>query len=171
MRSASGAHVPKESNIYDLVEREAARSGIPRMELWRSLANALVEKTLPASKLPVPPDWLVGFKASVDRYNDPNSGVVRILKQIVVRTKDFKKWRQRGLAPGKRGPRQNTTGYQASDRKLFPCMRKLIKNGDARSPYSAALLLANDIRGRNSSPESKAKRVSKLYRRENPDTR
>jgi hypothetical protein len=162
--------VPKESNIYDLVEREAARSGVPRMELWQSVAKGLVEKTLPASNLPALPGWLIGFRASVDRYNDPNSGVARILKQIVVRTSDFKKWRQHELSPRRRGPRQHTTGYETSDRKLFPRIKELISSGKARSPHSAALMLSDDIAGGGTS-ESKAKRLSARYRKEHPDIR
>jgi hypothetical protein len=164
--------VPKENNIYDLVERQAARSGIPRIQLWQSVAKALVEKRLVPSKLPnlsVPfNDWLIGFKASVDRYNDPNSGVVRILKQIVVRTSDFEKWRKWELSPGRRGPRQKTTGYEASDRKLFPRVKKLISSGEARSAHGAARIIADKISGPGT-PESRAKRLSARYREENLD--
>ena len=164
MRSASGAHVPKESNIYDLVEREAARSGVPRIELWQLVAKALVEGRLPASSDVVQLNkWLGGFKAAIDRYNEPNSGVVRILKQIFVHPSDFKKWRQREVASRPRGPRPNTTGYEAHDRKLFRRMRTLINNGRAGSPHGAARMLADKIKGPGTA-ESKAKRLSARYR-------
>jgi hypothetical protein len=167
--------VPKEINLYDLVEREAARSGVPRMALWQSVAKALVERDLPVSSNVVSLNWLAGFKAAVDRYNEPNSGVIRHLKQIFVRAFDFKKWRQHGFPSRTRGPRQNTTGYQTHDRKLFRRINELRNSGKARSPYDAALQLAkaNEVAplGATTSPESKAKRLSARYRKENPATR
>jgi hypothetical protein len=163
--------VLKQSNIYDLVEREAVRSGVPRLELWQSVAKALVDGRLPASSDVVPlNNWLGGFKASVDRYNEPNAGTARHLTQIFVHPSDFKEWRRHEFASRARGPRQNTTGYQASDRKLFPRMKKLMATGQARSSFSAALMLADEIAPQKgtSTPESKAKRVSALFRKENP---
>jgi hypothetical protein len=64
-----------------------------------------------------------------------------------------------------RGPLRGTTGYQTQERKLFPRISKLLKRGEARSPYGAALTLSKEISGRGT-PESKAKRVSALYRKE-----
>ena len=161
--------MPKESNIYDLVEREAARSGIPRIELWQSVAKALVEGRLVLSEIPnlsIPfIDWLVGFKAAVDRHNDPNT-CARTLKQIVVRLSVFKRWRQRDASPGRRGPRRNTTGYQASDRELFPEIDKRIRTGKARSARDAALQLFKEKKISGNSPESAAKRVSSRFRKE-----
>ncbi len=60
-----------------------------------------------------------------------------------------------------------TTGYKASDRKLFPAMTKLIKSGNARSYHDAASMLVNQnkVAGR-AAPENKAKRLSTLYRQE-----
>src|SRR5262249_45882887 len=89
----------KTDNIYDLVERAAARDRIPRLQLWQETAKAITERKLPilnslseriagATKLA---DWLVYFRASVDRYNDLGQRV-RILKHITVRTADFERW-------------------------------------------------------------------------------
>jgi len=159
--------VPKESDIYDLVEREAARSGIPRIELWQSVAKGLVEKTLPVSSLPLlPAGWLVGFRASIDRYDDPNPGVVRILKLIFVRASDFKKWLRGGKRSAKRGPVRGVTGLQASDRKLFPEIAKRIKTRKARSARDAALQLFDERKVSGNSRESAAKRVSGRYLKE-----
>jgi hypothetical protein len=36
--------MPNEGNIYDLVERAAARQGVPRLELWQEVVAALIEK-------------------------------------------------------------------------------------------------------------------------------
>ena len=69
------------------------------------------------------------------------------------------------LKKPERGPVRGTTGYQASDRKLFPEITKLIENGEARSAGGAALMLKDKIAGPGS-PENKAKRVAALYRKE-----
>ena len=173
--------MPKQTNIYDLVERAAARAGIPRLELWQKVARALLSGALPAVNLAErihPPaattffDWLGGspisfggFRASVDRGNDPNS-VAHILRRIMVPDSEFQRW-LRTAAAQRRGPRRAQTGYQSSDRELFPCIEQLIKSGAAMSPYGAALKLVNEISG-TATETSKAKRASALYRRENP---
>jgi hypothetical protein len=64
-----------------------------------------------------------------------------------------------------RGPVRGTTGFRDKDRELFPQMAKLIKSGEVRSAYGAALKLVHKIAGQNTSHESKAKRVSALYRK------
>jgi len=69
--------------------------------------------------------------------------------------------RQRGPVPGK-------TGFRDQDRQLFAPMAELIKNGEARSPYGAALKLADKAAGPGS-PANKAKRVSALYRKEHAE--
>ena len=38
----------KEGNIYDLVERAAARRDVPRLELWESVLSALIGKKFSA---------------------------------------------------------------------------------------------------------------------------
>jgi hypothetical protein len=114
--------VPKQTNIYDLVERALARGiDIPRLELWQKVSRALLSGELPAANLAdrIHPtaaattffDWLGGspaslggFRASVDRFNDPNVGA-RILKRIMVRDSDFGKWFRR-TASARRGPRR-----------------------------------------------------------------
>jgi hypothetical protein len=59
--------MPKEINIFDAVERGAARHGIPRLQLWQDAAKALIEKSLPIAKVlePTTPadieSWLFGF--------------------------------------------------------------------------------------------------------------
>jgi len=69
------------------------------------------------------------------------------------------------LKKQERGPKRGETGFQASDRKLFSQISEKIKNGKARSPYGAALLLADQIAG-DGTPGSKARRISALYRKE-----
>src|SRR5215470_6781411 len=167
MRALAVAHIRKSSNIYDLVERAAARHGIPRLHLWQGVAKALTDRQLMtldsvSERLvggPTLAEWLVGFRFSVDRYNDPNNGGrARILKQILVYEVDFERWlRRANRLP--RGPRRGTTGFQDADRRLLPKMRKLIETGQARSPYSAGLLLVDRglIPG-NATRETKAKR-------------
>jgi hypothetical protein len=157
--------VPKEGNIYDLIEREAARSRIPRIELWQSVAKALVEKRLEALRLPVQFSWLVGFKAAVDRHNDPNI-CARILKHIIVRVSDFEKWLRGGKKSTKRGPVRGATGLQALDRKLFSQISKRIKTGKARSAHHAALQLFDEDKVSGNSRKSTAKRVSGRYLKE-----
>jgi hypothetical protein len=115
------------------------------------------------------PASLGGFRAAVDRFNDPNIGV-RILKRIIVRASDFERW-LRGAAPGRRGPRLSTTGFEAADRKSFRLISKLRRAGKAQSAYGAALMLARDGKlACEGSPESKAKRVSARYRKEHPES-
>jgi hypothetical protein len=161
----------KQNNIYDLVERAAARGRVPRLELWEKAALALVENKLAVInrfEQPFPERmhktyhaWLPEFAAAVRRGSDPND-FRHILKRIIV--SGFSKW-LRNEPGGPRGPQPGTTGWQAVDRKLFPKISKLIKAGRARSPYGAALLIADQIVGSNDE-KSKAKRVSGLYRNE-----
>jgi hypothetical protein len=165
-----------ESNIYDLVEKAAAKRGIPNVDLWQDVARALVEKTLKTTQddlsLPLDPrvpgisllSWLVGFRAAVDRYNDPRS-MAHILKNIFVPKPDFERWLRN--SHDRRGPRPGTTGYQEADRKLFDRMSRLLQSGEATSPYRAALLLdqTGKLKG-GGTPESRAKRVSSLFRKE-----
>ena len=92
----------KQSNIYDLVERAAARLATPRLELWQAAIKALIVGELRALNLEILIDpkvypamtfkvWLGGFRDSVDRYNDPNR-CVKILRRIIVLESDFKTW-------------------------------------------------------------------------------
>jgi hypothetical protein len=62
----------------------------------------------------------------------------------------------------RRGPEPGTTGYASQDQKLFPKIKSIIESGKARSPYGAAIILAEDIAG-SGDPASKAKRVSIRY--------
>ena len=174
--------MPKLTNIYDLVERAAARGGMPRLELWQKVARALLSGELPATNLAerIGPaaattffDWLGGspasvggFRAMVDRGNDPN-GVAHILRRIMVPDSEFQRW-LRAAAAERRGPRRGTTGYQWSDREQFPHIEKLMQSGAARSPYGAALQLYDQGKIKGNSRISAAKRVSALYRKENP---
>jgi hypothetical protein len=66
-----------------------------------------------------------------------------------------------------RGPARGTTGFQHSDRTLFPEMKSLIEAGKARSSHQAALMLAreNKVAGAGHQ-ESKAKRLATRYRQE-----
>jgi len=110
--------------------------------------------------------WLVCGQA----YADPRP-VVGFFKRIKVRNSDFEKWRRSEQRARRPGPARDTTGYQASDRKLFPEISRMIESGDARSAYGAALRIADKIAGRNSKPESRAIRLSALYRKELPESR
>jgi hypothetical protein len=173
--------VPRQantSNIYDLVEREAARRGIPRLELWQAAVRAILASELlvldlskrmnPKESASTWGDWFVGFCKSVDRFNDPN-GCARILRQVCTPTAHFEVWLrkwQRKVGSERRGPKRGTTGYQDVDRKLIPQMKRLLKTG-ARSPHEAAtkLVAAGKVVGAGS-PGSKAKRLVKLYYKE-----
>jgi hypothetical protein len=174
--------VPKKSNIYHLVERAAARPRIatPRMELWQLAAEALVKKELATSNssMVINPtvypkmtfgDWLIGFRAAVNRGNDP-SGFSHILKLIIVGSVDFEKWLRKaieGRGGSERGPETGTTGYQASDRKLFHSISRLIGTGQVRGAYGAAqrLIEAGKVAG-TGHPDNRAKRLSTLYLKE-----
>jgi hypothetical protein len=174
--------VPKEGNIYDLVEHAAARRSAPRLELWEVALRALTDKTLRPSNLdlaerpnPVASpsitygDWLNGIlHAVVSRRFDPNS-VAHIFRNIIVRYSDFESLLRKGNIGG-RGPKPGDTGLKSADRKLFPQLKRLIKRGKARSPYGAALTLADKIGGEGTR-ESRAKRASALYRKECPKSR
>jgi hypothetical protein len=163
----------KHDNLYDLVERAAARGRVPRLELWVEAARAVVENKLavinrfeqpfPGRSPKTYDDWLPEFVAAVRRGSDPND-FRHILKRIIVSISHFAKWLKNAQG-GTKGPQPGTTGYQVVDRKLFPKIARLIRTGRARSPYGAALLIADQIVGSNDE-KSKAKRVSKLYRKE-----
>jgi hypothetical protein len=169
--------MPKSNNIYDLVERAAARRRVPRLELWEEAAQALAEKTLPVingfekifpERSPKTYyDWFPEFRAAVRRGSDPND-FRHILKRVIVSISHFSKW-LKNAPGGPRGPQPGTTGYSASDRTLFPEIDELTRTGQARSPFDAALQLARQgkvkVRGPGT-PESRAKRVATRYRRE-----
>jgi hypothetical protein len=177
----------KEGNIYDLVECAAVRRQVPRLDLWETALRAILEEnlrplnlTLPKRHDPIgvirssPPqtyrDWLSGIlRAVVDRRFDPNS-VAHEFKKIIVRCSDFESLLRKGNIGG-RGPKPGKTGLQEADRKLFAEIKRLLETGQAQSPYGAALTLADRLPGRkNTLPESKAKRVSALYRKECPES-
>ena len=163
----------KSDNIYDLVERAAARHRIPRLQLWQETAKAMTEGELPILNPservtpvggPTLEEWLLSFRASVDRYNDLGPRA-RILKQIIVDTTDFERWFRK--THKRRGPKHGTTGYRDLDRKAFPEIGRLLKEGKARSPHAAALQLANQGRLAGiATHENIARRVAVLYRKE-----
>jgi hypothetical protein len=173
----------KEGNIYDLVERAAARRQEPRLDLWEVALRAILEEKLRPLNLKLPKrpdpigvirrspsqtyrDWLSGILIAVAaRRFDPNS-VAHIFRKIVVRCSDFESLLRKGNIGG-RGPKPGETGFQKADRKLFPEIKALIESGQARGAYGAALKIASMLPGSaNTSPESKAKRISALYRKE-----
>jgi hypothetical protein len=164
------ARFRRRSNIYDLVERAAARHGIPRLQLWQETAKALCQGRLPilndlSEQLNFIALWLPGFSAAVDRHNDPNRGMVRILKNVFVNEAVFESWFRKAMK--RRGPPSGTTGFRDADRKLFPQILRLIKHGKARSAYGAALILEREGKLVGSAtPENKAKRVAKFFLRE-----
>lgn len=159
----------QEENIYDLVERAAARKGLPRLELWQKALRAIdlgelkvrFEQELREQRWPV---WISGARAAVEGHYDPNN-LAHILKLIKVGVTDFGKW-LRTAYKLPRGPQRDTTGYKNLDRDLFPEIERLLA-GEARSAYDAALILADKkkIAG-EATRETKAKRVSALYLRE-----
>jgi hypothetical protein len=123
--------MPKEINIFDAVERAAARHGIPRLQLWQRAARALIERSLPIVRVLEPvthaeiENWLIGFRAGVDRYNDPHGGNrAQVLKHIIVREAGFETW-LRGAHKLRRGPQSSTTGYRDAARKTGPKSGKL----------------------------------------------
>jgi hypothetical protein len=120
----------KENNIFDLVERAAARYGIPRLQLWQEATKVLTEKDLPIVKVLEPADpagiqnWLIGVRALVDNYHDIRGGVARTLKLIIVREADFERWFRRANKLRRR-PQSGSTGYRDAARKTGPKSRKL----------------------------------------------
>ena len=175
------AHIRKESNVHDLVERAAARHGIPRLELWHEVASALVggmlaiQHNLSERLHPEGPtlgDWLAGFHTAIAHYNDPNPGTVRILRNIRVSETDFEAWFRKTKTRKentRRGPPPGATTLQEQDRKAFKAIERLMKERKARSPYGAALLLASKLAGIGTH-ETRAKRVASLYRKERGKT-
>jgi hypothetical protein len=138
----------KQNNVYDLVERTAARHGLPRLELWQKVVRDLLSGKLPALNLDSGVahttwrNWLIGFQPALDRQSDPNR-VARFLKQIMVLETEFEKW-LRNAVGGEPGPVVGTTSYIASDRELFSAISDLSNSGKARSPDDAALMLVKD---------------------------
>ena len=103
----------KEDNIYDLVERAAAPRKVPRLKLWQKTAQALVSGELSALNLSevLQPRayptltlaiWLPGFRAAIDRGNEP-SRFAHILDRIIVRSTDIRTMAQRGEQVGEGG--------------------------------------------------------------------
>ena len=163
-------------NLYEAVERAAMKRAIPRLDLWKLAARDAIEGTLEVA-YPEPsgsnfiaswPEWMVGFCNAVERDNDPNSfSAPKLLRQIMVNERRFNAWLLKATK-GPRGPRRGTSGFASADRSHFPAIAKMIKNGGARSPYGAALMLVNEgkIPLNGASPASVAKRVASRYRQE-----
>jgi len=166
----------RDDTLFDLVEHAAVRELIPRLELWEETAKALIDGDLPAANLldglsprttpktSIGRGWLRQFLEAVERGSDPSS-FKHILKLIIVRKRDFEKWRNK-TSSGRRGPLPKTTGYQDRDLKLCPHIKRLVDSGQARSGHDAAMQLgrAGKIPG-TGSLENKAKRVSQRYLR------
>jgi hypothetical protein len=62
------------------------------------------------------------------------------------------------------GPSKGSSRYAAGDRKFFPRMRKLIAKGESVS--AAALVYGDNLKGGGTS-QSKARRLAKLFSKEN----
>jgi hypothetical protein len=160
-------------NLYDLVEHAAVRPGcnMPRLELWQKILKAVEQKQLQVGlgpefqRPPGWPNWITNVRAAVERGFDPGC-LPHILRKIPVSIPDFDNWLH-SVNRIPRGPELGTTGLREADRKVFAEIVERIRSGGARSPYGAALAMAREgtIAG-NGTPESKAKRVSALYRRE-----
>ncbi len=165
----------KVGNIYDLVERAAARRGIPQLELWEKVLKALIEDklrplNLSLSEKPNPVaapavkygGWFSDLlRAVVARRFDPNS-VAHIFRKIIVRCSDFESLLRKGNVGG-RGPKPGETGLQKADRKLFPEIKRRIKSGRARSARDAASQLYDEGKIKGNSRDSAAKRVLTRY--------
>jgi hypothetical protein len=80
--------------------------------------------------------WLPGFRAAVDRGDDPADFAPHILKQIMVRISDFERWLSKANKL-RSGPRSRTTGYRDAARKTGP------KSGKLQSVIAA---IKDDIR-------------------------
>ena len=162
--------MPERADIWSLVEHAAAERGLPRLEFWQKAARAMEKGDLKVRyepgfpRTPLWPPWITAFRQSVERNNDP-SICARLLKLITASVPHFHTW-LRSAYKLPRGPGRGTTGYREADRKLFPEISRLIKSG-ARSPYGAALKLVDEdkVAGKGT-PGSKARRLSKLYRKE-----
>jgi hypothetical protein len=107
----------KEGNIYDLVERGAARRNVPQLELWEKVLKALIEEDLRPLNLSIsekpnpvaaPAVTYSGYfndilRAVVDRRFDPSSAAY-IFRKIIVRCADFESLLRKGNIGG-RGPK------------------------------------------------------------------
>jgi hypothetical protein len=169
--------LPKDG-FFELVECTAVQKGIPRLEFWKCVATALIDKRF---RITISADcpvarfrgWLRQFAEAVERGSDPSSSKP-ILNVISVQKVDFDKWLHETVHAGRRGPARGTTGWQAEDEKLFPCITGRLNSGKARSTYDAALQLVREgkVAGAKIADEkSKAKRLSTRYLktlRENP---
>jgi hypothetical protein len=90
--------VSSTTDIYDLVERAAAHRGIPRLELWQHVIQALLSEELPAKNISEKVnarvasitlrDWL---KAIRGRNVDPTR-LQHIIRRLIVPESDFKRW-------------------------------------------------------------------------------
>ncbi len=66
------------------------------------------------------------------------------------------------VRPNRRGRRKGTVGYDSTDIPLIEKMNRFIESGDATSPWSAALLVVDDAKGKGSA-ENKIKRLTGKY--------
>ena len=79
----------QEQNLYDAVERAGAWRQMPRLDLWQLVVDAISKRELhirypsdpserPALTGPTWQEWMAGFQAAVNRYNDP-----RVCTQLI----------------------------------------------------------------------------------------
>jgi hypothetical protein len=90
--------LPSTIDFYDLVERAAAHRGVPRLELWRHVFQALVSNELPATNIDekmnvrVAPktfrQWLID---TIGRNVDP-SRLQHIIRRLLVPESGFRRW-------------------------------------------------------------------------------
>jgi hypothetical protein len=175
--------VPGKASLRDLVEEGAARRGEPPRTVWRLALDAIAQNILPvclledatldtpfvyayAQTLTLRGVVIDALYAVERRYFNP--GQSPWATKLMLNRTHFVKWLDKAIKVP-RGPRRGTSGYYAADRKLFPTIKRMLKSGEARSPFGAALKLAIDgkVAG-NSSPESRAKRLSGHYRERHP---
>jgi len=167
--------VPKHTNIYDLVKEAARRLRVPRAELLEEAIQALRTGELRAVNLSerinpkVSPTMTYGGWLQCYRGSDPESSK-NFFMRIIVRRLDFDKWLRIQKKTRHRGPEKGTTGLRASDEKLLPLMRKLIRHGEATSIHNAAQMFADKIKG-GGTLLSKVKRLSARYRERYPQHR
>ena len=165
----------QRENIYDVVARESARHGMPRERLLIETLRAVVRDELPvdfggvALDIRLPQSGLTlrqGIEGAILAIERNPGFYVHWFKTITVDIQQFGKWLRsvNSLPPG---PKRDETGYAEADKQLFPKMRRLIKEKSLRSPYAAALKLAEEGKVAGSGTfESRAKRLASRFRKE-----
>jgi hypothetical protein len=143
-----------------------------RVKLRYDLKDLVAKGVLTPEELEAREKGLEAFMATAPPGNDklkPSPIIERALKRMLGLPAPEQPPPTPGLneKPRRRGPPKGTVSrYAADDRKFFPRMRKMIEKGE--SVQAAALACADKLKGGNTALASKATRLAKLYRAENP---